>query len=328
MSSGEYKVQSIDPLVLFCRTPHTTEFQPYPTILESITDDNDNDEDDEDDNKTFSHRPQLDLELDINETTLPPKLVHSKSASTMKKAKKAAAKKQPKEKLAKVSSPVSKSNTKKSSSSPSSTGTMDTSNSSSGMTDDGSPLPVYVPHGAPEVDLRYSSQGLYKHLLKQRVDWCRYCGTTEGVNWRPGPWGKRTLCNKHGCDYKGYGFACKLPRLDLTAFVQEPIEERVRPVLQLFCSCCHRSESWQDNLLVQCDGCSMAYHQHCRRQQDLTDAFCRSSTPFFCCGDKCRDNLKKKRVVVEFSRKRLPLMRTPKQQQQLQQQALMNGLKC
>ncbi|CAO3582338.1 unnamed protein product [Absidia cylindrospora] len=283
------------------RTP-TADFQPYPTILESMTDDEDD---------TTSHHQQLDLELNMNETT-PPALVLSKPT---KKSKKGTAKKQPKEKSIKSTSP--KSSNKKSSSSAATS-----PSSSNNPADDTTTMPEYVPHGAPEVAIRYSSQDLYKHLLKQRVDWCRYCGTTEGVNWRPGPWGKRTLCNKHGCDYKGYGFACKLPRLDLTAFVKEPMDQRVRPVLQLFCSCCHRSESWEDNLLVQCDGCPMAYHQQCRRQQDLDDDFCKSSSPFFCSGDSCRDNLKKKRVVVEFSRKRLPLMRTPKQQQ-----ALMDALK-
>jgi predicted component of type VI protein secretion system len=35
---------------------------------------------------------------------------------------------------------------------------------------------------------------IFQKLTKASVDWCRYCGTTEGVNWRPGPWGKRTLC--------------------------------------------------------------------------------------------------------------------------------------
>jgi hypothetical protein len=35
---------------------------------------------------------------------------------------------------------------------------------------------------------------IFQKLTKANVDWCRYCGTTEGVNWRPGPWGKRTLC--------------------------------------------------------------------------------------------------------------------------------------
>ncbi|ORX53121.1 hypothetical protein DM01DRAFT_1051115 [Hesseltinella vesiculosa] len=36
---------------------------------------------------------------------------------------------------------------------------------------------------------------VYQKLTKAHLDWCRYCGTTEGVNWRPGPWGKRTLSN-------------------------------------------------------------------------------------------------------------------------------------
>ncbi|KAG0167522.1 hypothetical protein DFQ28_006831 [Apophysomyces sp. BC1034] len=35
---------------------------------------------------------------------------------------------------------------------------------------------------------------LFENLTQAGIDWCRYCGTTEGVNWRPGPWGKRTLC--------------------------------------------------------------------------------------------------------------------------------------
>ncbi|ORZ11892.1 hypothetical protein BCR42DRAFT_420832 [Absidia repens] len=288
---------------------------------------------DDEDDMTF-HQEQLDLHNDMNEKTAAALPTLVKSKPTARKARKTSAtttatsatKKQPKEKPTKTSSSKSSNNKKSSSSSPSSSSSSVSSPSSlaDNIADDGTLLPAYVPHGAAEVELRYSSQGLYQHLLKQRVDWCRYCGTTEGVNWRPGPWGKRTLCNKHGCDYKGYGFACKLPRLDLTAFVKEPMDQRVRPVLQLFCSCCHRSESWEDNVLVQCDGCSMAYHQQCRRQQDLDDDFCNSSQPFFCSGDKCRDNLKKKRVVVEFSRKRLPLMRTPKQQQQ--QQALIDAL--
>lgn len=35
---------------------------------------------------------------------------------------------------------------------------------------------------------------VFQQLTDASVEWCRYCGTTEGVNWRPGPWGKRTLC--------------------------------------------------------------------------------------------------------------------------------------
>ncbi|KAI9491599.1 hypothetical protein BDB00DRAFT_832125 [Zychaea mexicana] len=165
---------------------------------------------------------------------------------------------------------------------------------------------------------------IYQKLTKQNVDWCRYCGTTEGVNWRPGPWGKRTLCNKHGCDYKGYGFACKLPRLDLTGFAHEAINDRDRPVLQLFCSVCHRQESWTGNVLVRCEGCPKAMHQKCaaaaanaassqdgQQQQELTDEFVASDEQWFC-DVSCHENARRKRIVVELPRKRLPLMCAPK----------------
>ncbi|KAI7854726.1 hypothetical protein BDC45DRAFT_122398 [Circinella umbellata] len=151
---------------------------------------------------------------------------------------------------------------------------------------------------------------IYQKLTKQNVDWCRYCGTTEGVNWRPGPWGKRTLCNKHGCDYKGYGFACKLPRLDLTGFANEAINDRDRPVLQLFCSVCHRQESWEGNVLVRCEGCPKAMHQKCC-SQTLTDDFIKSDEQWFC-DASCHENARRKRIVVELPRKRLPLMCAPK----------------
>ncbi|KAG2207559.1 hypothetical protein INT47_004309 [Mucor saturninus] len=155
------------------------------------------------------------------------------------------------------------------------------------------------------------SPSIYQKLSKLNIDWCRYCGTTEGVNWRPGPWGKRTLCNKHGCDYKGYGFACKLPRLDLTSFTSETIDKRSRPVLQSFCSQCHCQESWKENVLVLCDGCPKAYHQNCYHDGSLTDQFIQSDSAWYCSMD-CKENLRRKRVVVELPRKRLPLMRTPK----------------
>ncbi|KAI9316030.1 hypothetical protein BX666DRAFT_2028263 [Dichotomocladium elegans] len=152
---------------------------------------------------------------------------------------------------------------------------------------------------------------IYQKLTKANVDWCRYCGTTEGVNWRPGPWGKRTLCNKHGCDYKGYGFACKLPRLDLTGFAHETIHDRDRPVLQLFCSVCHRQESWQDNVLVRCEGCPKAVHQRCCASHQLTNDFVASDDAWFC-DPACQENARRKRIVVELPRKRLPLMCAPK----------------
>ncbi|RCH84942.1 hypothetical protein CU098_006031, partial [Rhizopus stolonifer] len=153
---------------------------------------------------------------------------------------------------------------------------------------------------------------IYQKLTKANIDWCRYCGTTEGVNWRPGPWGKRTLCNKHGCDYKGYGFACKLPRLDLTGFTRESIDDRERPVLQLYCSGCQRKDSWEGNVLVRCEGCPKAYHQKCcQNPEELNDAFVASQEPWFC-DASCSDNARRKRIVVELPRKRLPLMCAPK----------------
>ncbi|KAI8070489.1 hypothetical protein BC940DRAFT_235849 [Gongronella butleri] len=157
-----------------------------------------------------------------------------------------------------------------------------------------------------------ATPSIYQKLTKANMDWCRYCGTTEGVNWRPGPWGKRTLCNKHGCDYKGYGFACKLPRLDLTGYAHENLHDRDRPVLQFYCAGCHKSESWATNVLVRCEGCYRAYHQACYagNAQPLDDAFVSGSEPWFC-DASCRDNVKHKRIIVELSRKRLPLMCAP-----------------
>ncbi|CAO3634896.1 unnamed protein product [Cunninghamella echinulata] len=267
------------------RTLTSTDFQPYPTILESMTDD-------EDDMTLHETKP---LEFKTNQnplfiTTKPNNNNNNKKASSSTlNNKKYNMKKQLKEKINNKSTNALKSTTKLNKKQQQQQQLMDDSN----QDNNNNVLPTYVPHGSPEVAIRYSSQGLYKHLLKQRVDWCRYCGTTEGVNWRPGPWGKRTLCNKHGCDYKGYGFACKLPRLDLTAFLKETMDQRIRPVLQLFCTVCHRPESWEDNLLVQCDGCPMAYHQQCRKEQDLSDDFCQSNQPFFCTDHVCKENLEK-----------------------------------
>ncbi|KAL1917242.1 uncharacterized protein VTP21DRAFT_4898 [Calcarisporiella thermophila] len=135
---------------------------------------------------------------------------------------------------------------------------------------------------------------LFQQLTKAQRDWCRYCGTTEGVNWRPGPWGKRTLCNKHGCDYKGYGFACKLPRLDLTEFVKETVADRDRPVLQLYCVECQRKESWKGNVLVRCEGCPKAFHQRC--YSGGIESSIVEGKDVWVCDAACYENVKKKRI--------------------------------
>ncbi|KAF9306655.1 hypothetical protein BGZ74_004594 [Mortierella antarctica] len=152
---------------------------------------------------------------------------------------------------------------------------------------------------------------LFQILTKANIDWCRYCGTTEGVNWRPGPWGKRTLCNKHGCDFKGYGFACKLPRLDLTSYAHETVDQRIRPVLQHFCHGCQSQESAPGNVMIRCEGCPKAFHQKCHGETPISDEVASSDKAWFC-DDNCRENVKKRRVCVELPKKRLPLMSTPK----------------
>ncbi|KAJ1677627.1 hypothetical protein EV182_005772, partial [Spiromyces aspiralis] len=145
---------------------------------------------------------------------------------------------------------------------------------------------------------------IFEQLIASSVDWCRYCGTTEGINWRPGPWGKRTLCNKHGCDYKGYGFASKMPRLNLRDFDDEPLSSRIRPVLQSFCQECQSGESIKGNILVHCDGCHRAYHQECYPGHIPSSALAGSKKWY--CESGCADNLRRRKIVVELPKKRLP----------------------
>lgn len=137
------------------------------------------------------------------------------------------------------------------------------------------------------------------------------------------------FASKHGCDYKGYGFACKLPRLDLTGYVDESLHHRDRPVLQFYCASCNRMESWATNVLVRCEGCYKAYHQKCYhgQEQALDDAFVAGDQPWYC-DQVCRGNVDRRRVVVEISRKRLPLMCVPnKNQAQDTTSNLSNGLR-
>ncbi|CAO3643849.1 unnamed protein product [Mucor hiemalis] len=158
---------------------------------------------------------------------------------------------------------------------------------------------IEMDHPAGQHKRSKTSITLFQNLTKLGIDWCRYCGTTEGVNWRPGPWGKRTLCNKHGCDYKGYGLASRLPRLDLSAFTKEKLEDRKRPIVQQFCVICQLPEKSSKNKLVSCEGgCSRAYHQDCHTIKDVY------------CNSLCHENKQKNKVVVDLPRKYLPLMRS------------------
>ncbi|KAI8879394.1 hypothetical protein K501DRAFT_325546 [Backusella circina FSU 941] len=151
-----------------------------------------------------------------------------------------------------------------------------------------------------------SDTTLFQHLTESGIDWCRYCGTTEGVNWRPGPWGKRTLCNKHGCDYKGYGLASRQPRLDLSAFINEALSDRIKPVIQQFCIVCQSPQEQEGDHLIVCGGgCSRAYHQQCHTPVINMN---RSDPVRWYCSALCKENRKRNKVVVELPRKHMPLL--------------------
>lgn len=155
-----------------------------------------------------------------------------------------------------------------------------------------------------------SQKTLYQILLEKNLNWCRYCGTTEGVSWRPGPWGKNTLCNKHGCDYKGYGFSRGIPRLDLSSFNNEKIEQRVFPILQEFCSVCYLNSSFEKNILVSCFGCEKSYHQKCYETGINDDVLLKEG---WFCSPECRLNIEKNKNEAKLPSKHLlPFSNTPK----------------
>ncbi|TPX62919.1 hypothetical protein PhCBS80983_g00030 [Powellomyces hirtus] len=147
---------------------------------------------------------------------------------------------------------------------------------------------------------------IYEEFTKSGLDWCRYCGVTKGgqttASFRPGPWGKRTLCNKHGCDYKGYGYADKQSRLDLSSFSRESVQERCRPILQDFCISCFQRDSIHSTRLVQCDGCPRAYHPECYGRPQIYNGeqwFCEAS---------CASNRKVAKIALDLPKRRLPYM--------------------
>ncbi|PVV05432.1 hypothetical protein BB560_000047 [Smittium megazygosporum] len=137
-----------------------------------------------------------------------------------------------------------------------------------------------------ENDTKLLKPTVFEYFTNSGVDWCRYCGTTEGINWRPGPWGKRTLCNKHGCDYKGYGFASRAPRLDLRSFLKESVHDRKIPVLQKY-------KYSSTDPIYYCSGCPNSYHKNCLQTLDLDDAIYK---PDFFCHSSCLQSFKKNRI--------------------------------
>ncbi|KAI8384011.1 hypothetical protein BD560DRAFT_186874 [Blakeslea trispora] len=112
--------------------------------------------------------------------------------------------------------------------------------------------------------------------------------------------------SKHGCDYKGYGLASRLPRLDLSAFVNESLTDRQRPVVQQFCIVCQSPGLLPENELIPCQGgCSRAYHRRCHSGIIDPEAL-------WYCKPQCKQNKEQKQVVVDLPRKYMPLMRPHK----------------
>jgi hypothetical protein len=128
---------------------------------------------------------------------------------------------------------------------------------------------------------------IFEAMTTAGMDWCRYCGTTTGASWRPGPWGQRTLCNKHGSSYHSKG----TPRLDLSKYEKESILDRMKPVLQESCSVCFDENDPVDSL-VCCYGCPKAFHHKCLpTQKSALD-----SSPWFCSTD-CPRNFTRRSIV-------------------------------
>ncbi|KAJ3157793.1 hypothetical protein HDU89_000172 [Geranomyces variabilis] len=147
---------------------------------------------------------------------------------------------------------------------------------------------------------------VYETFTKSGLDWCRYCGVTKSsqttASFRPGPWGKRTLCNKHGCDYKGYGYADKQSRLDLSTFTRESLKDRIRPVIQDYCITCFQRDSHYSTKLVQCDGCARAYHPECYGRSSSID------NEVWYCEPACEHSRAIGKISLDLPKARLPYM--------------------
>lgn len=105
--------------------------------------------------------------------------------------------------------------------------------------------------------------------------------------------------SKHGCDYKGYGLASRLPRLDLSAFAKERLEDRRRPIVQQFCVVCQSPENLNKNRLIPCKGgCSRAYHQYCYSPSASTEEM---NDLLWCCNSSCCENGQRNKVCKCFA---------------------------
>jgi hypothetical protein len=144
----------------------------------------------------------------------------------------------------------------------------------------GPPVPRYFlakpagePVPAPQLPLSPSSP-IYTAFSAAGIDWCRYCGTTAGTSWRPGPWGPRSLCFRHGREYAFH------KRLDLSAFegAHGSAADRAFPVLQGYCKLCWRD----DGIVRKCHGCANGFHAQCYLKRTSKSVACLLAKPWYC----------------------------------------------
>lgn len=145
---------------------------------------------------------------------------------------------------------------------------------------------------------------VFEAMTVARASWCRYCGTGASVRWRPGPWGQRTLCDKHGAAYAGRPGAAL--RLDLSPFQGEKLADRRRPILQDICSVCQRTDREDATQRIwPCAGCPKGYHRKCippkvssaispitEEREMMTTTLSETDQPWFC-SPACAANLAK-----------------------------------
>lgn len=146
------------------------------------------------------------------------------------------------------------------------------------------------------------SRQIYEQLDEHGVDWCRYCGAAgeTGTFWKLGPWGERSLCHKHGCEFFGCGFArATITRLDLTAFYRESRASRTRPIVQDFCCVCwERIEMSIEEGYRQCHGCPLSFHASCLKEEFHSD-----DRGNWYCSPACEANFSACLIKPQFSGK-------------------------
>lgn len=140
---------------------------------------------------------------------------------------------------------------------------------------------------------------IYEYFNEKGVDWCRYCGVAgeTGTFWKLGPWGDRTLCHKHGCEFFGCGFArVTRTRLDLTEFYGEKRSDRTRPIVSNYCSICWEQVEISDKSeYLSCNGCPLTFHKSCYNTKV-------ENSPFYCT-ETCHENFEKCLIRPQFHSK-------------------------